>query len=473
MIITRFAPSPTGELHIGSVRTALFSYLFTKNQKGKFLLRIEDTDRERYVEGSAERIKEALKWLGLEWDKKELVQSKRLDIYKKHALKLIKEDKAYICTCSKEKLMADRNEQIQKKQPPKYRGHCRSKNIKIDDVKEGEYVIRMKMPTGGGLIFNDLIKGKIEFDLSLLDDQIILKSDGYPTYHLASVVDDNEMKITNVIRAEEWLSSTPKHLILYEMLGWKPPQFAHLPLILNPDKSKMSKRYAATSVLEYKKTGYLPEALFNFIALLGWHPKDDREIFTKDDLIKEFELNRVQKTGAVFDIKKLDWMNFTYIVNAPIDRLIIALKDVFESELSDLKTVGKLLLISKGRMCKLIEFKEINKFFFDFYSDYKKELLIWKKTPSEIIKINLKNVHKFLEELPESEFNNIDKLKSSVMSSPLIKKQGVGETLWPLRIALSGEKDSQGPFEIMHVLSKKETLERIKKAIKKLTSFNQ
>jgi len=323
MIKTRFAPSPTGELHVGGARTALFSYLFAKNRAGEFLLRIEDTDRERFVEGATERIIDSLKWLGIVADNinQPIVQSKRLDLYRKAAFDLVNAGKAYICTCSKEKLAADRERQKNAGLPPRYEGHCRDAKIDLKTLADGCYTVRMKMPQSGKIIVNDLIRGKVEFDAALQDDQIILKSDGFPTYHLASVIDDFDSKITHVIRSEEWLSSTPKHLILYEMFGWPTPEFAHLSMILGHDHSKLSKRHGATSIIEYKKLGYLSEALVNFMALLGWNPKDEREIFSLTELTGEFSLDNVNKSDAIFDIEKLNYFNSERLKNLPFEKL--------------------------------------------------------------------------------------------------------------------------------------------------------
>lgn len=465
-IVTRFAPSPTGELHIGGARTALFCFLFAKSQGGKFLLRIEDTDRERYIEGSVEHIMEAMDWLGLIPDNRGNVmfQSKRLDIYKKHAVNLVEAGHAYICTCDKEKLERDRQRQTEEKKPPKYEGHCRNKNIKIGDVKDGDFVIRMKMPLSGKIKFNDLIREDVEFDYSLLDDQVILKSDGYPTYHLASVIDDHEMGVTHVIRADEWLASTPKHLLLYQMFGWKAPFFAHLPMILAPDKSKLSKRHGATGVFEFKNQGYLPEAIVNFIALLGWHMKDDKEIMSLKEIQNKFSLDRVQKGAAIFDIKKLDWMNSQYIKEKSGAELFSAIENLYGKEYAGEKDLAlKILDMGKMRMEKLSDFKALRESF-DLVGDYSPDLLKWKKESLENARENLKKCAEILKSLPDHEFNLKD-LEKQLM--PLADSVGRGGVLWPLRAALSGKEKSPGPFEIMHVIGKKETMRRIEIAIKK------
>ena len=316
-IRTRFAPSPTGELHLGGARTALFAYLFARQNKGKFFLRIEDTDLDRLVKGADKRIIESLNWLGIKFDSQPIYQSKRLKIYQKFAKKLVAENKAYWCHCSPEKLAQMRQEQIQNKIAPKYDGCCRDKNLK----EQKGAVVRLKMPAVGEITVNDLIRGEVIFKNELLDDPVLLKSDNYPTYHLANVIDDYQTKISHVIRSEEWLSSTPKHLVLYQAFGWPAPQFAHLPMILGSDKAKLSKRHGATAVLDYKKQGYLPEALINFIAFLGWNPGTEKEIFSLEELIKEFSLERVNESAAIFNLEKLNWLNGYYLRQMQIDEL--------------------------------------------------------------------------------------------------------------------------------------------------------
>ena len=340
MIKTRFAPSPTGLLHIGGLRTALFSYLIAKKNSGKFILRIEDTDQERFVEGGIENIIRSLKWAGIDVDEgvdiegkgergkgKEgvivqkgengpYIQSERLDIYQKHIQKLLDGGHAYYCFCSKERLEELRKAQEVNKQPTLYDGHCRNLTAEELQKKLAEkqtYVVRMKMPKEGTVKFVDLIRCEVEFKNELIDDQVLLKSDGFPTYHLAHIVDDHLMGITHVIRGEEWLPSVPKHLKLYEMFGWELPQFAHIPLLVNEQKQKLSKRHGDVSVEDFINKGYLPEAMVNFIAFLGWNPGGDREIFSLKELEKEFSLEKVGKSAAVFNREKLDWYNAQYI----------------------------------------------------------------------------------------------------------------------------------------------------------------
>ncbi|MEI8060988.1 MAG: glutamate--tRNA ligase [Candidatus Berkelbacteria bacterium] len=459
MIRTRFAPSPTGELHIGGARTALFSYLFAKNQAGEFLLRIEDTDRERFVEGATERIIESLGWLGIVADNagKPMVQSERLDKYRKVAFDLVNEGKAYLCTCTKEKLAEDRERQQKENKPPRYEGHCRDASIDIKTLAEGCYTIRMKMPQSGTIIVDDLIRGRVEFDAALIDDQVILKSDGFPTYHLASVVDDHEMEITHVIRSEEWLSSTPKHVVLYEMLGWSAPEFAHPSMILGPDHSKLSKRHGATSVIDYKNQGYLPKALVNFMALLGWNPKDDREIFSLEELIGEFKLENVNKSGAIFDIEKLNWMNGEYIRVESRKSKVESLKDFGIEELS----AGELELIGRGGFKTL---KEAADYIIQLRKtpEYDSSLLIFKKSDREKTTIGLKAASCQLLAVSLWEQEEIQKTLESIVSE---KNLTNGDVFWPVRVALSGAEKSPSPVELLLALGKEESIKRITKAI--------
>ena len=321
---TRYAPSPTGFLHVGGLRTALYNYLYARQQGGKFLLRIEDTDQTRKVEGAVENLIDVFDWLNIHFDEgphvggpvAPYIQSERLATYRAHLQKLADAGHAYPCFCTTERLDEMRKQQAQRGQVPMYDRRCRhlSKDEVTQRIAAGEpHVWRMAVPDNQTVKISDLIRGDVNFETSTIDDQVLLKSDGYPTYHLANVVDDHLMQISHVIRGEEWLPSTPKHVLLYLFFGWTPPAFAHLPLLLNSDRSKMSKRSGDVAVEEYRKKGFLPEALTNFVALLGWHPRDDREMFSLDELVREFSLERVNKAGAVFDLAKLRWMNAEYI----------------------------------------------------------------------------------------------------------------------------------------------------------------
>ncbi|MCX6812342.1 MAG: glutamate--tRNA ligase [Candidatus Berkelbacteria bacterium] len=474
-IKTRFAPSPTGELHIGAARTALFNYLFAKNQAGEFLLRIEDTDRERFIVGATERIIESLSWLGIVPDNVDepMVQSTRLEKYRAAAETLIKNGDAYVCTCSKEELGAERQNQIAKNLPPKYSGKCREKsqitrgksqtNQKFE-IPNGA-VFRMKMPESGKIVVEDLIRGQVEFDAGLLDDQIIIKSDGFPTYHLASVVDDHEMEITHVLRAEEWLSSTPKHLILYKMFGWTPPKFGHLSMILGPDQAKLSKRHGATSVLEYRDEGYLPAAIDNFIALLGWNPKTEREIFTLPELVREFKIENVNKSAAVFDIEKLNWMNADYIKNQ-ISKIKMTDENSKILEKWGYKKLSndELELIGRGGFRTL---RDVAHFLDDLYEEpeYNAELLIFKKSDFGKTKTGLEKSAEKLSALENWDEENLEKILAEVVSENNLTN---GDVFWPVRVALSGSEKSPSPVELLVALGKEESLERIQKAMSKL-----
>ena len=331
---TRFAPSPTGYLHIGSLRTALFAYLAAKTQNGKFILRIEDTDQKRYVAGAVEKIIEILDWVGLKFDEGPhtggeygpYIQSQRKEIYDEYVKTLLEKGEGYYCFCSPERLEAMRAEQTARKLPPRYDRTCRHLSKAEVDKKlkaGGQAVIRQKMPISGEVIVHDELRGDIKFKAEDLEDHVLIKSDNMPTYHFALVVDDYLMKITDVIRGEEWLPSFPKNILLYRSFGWQPPKFYHLPLTLNKGGGKLSKRQGDVAVEDYKKKGYLPEALINFSALLGWHPANDNEIFSLVDLEKEFKVEDLGTSPAVFDLEKLDYLNGYYIRHKPIDDLTL------------------------------------------------------------------------------------------------------------------------------------------------------
>jgi nondiscriminating glutamyl-tRNA synthetase len=331
----RFAPSPTGFVHIGSLRTALYNYLFAKRMGGEYILRVEDTDRTRLVDGAIENMLEAMAWAGVNHtegvilgENKEVtqvgpygpyIQSERLDIYKDYIQQLLDSGKAYYCFCSKERLDEVREKQKEAGETPKYDGHCR--NLSKEEVEAKlaageEHVIRLKLPENHVIKFTDLVRGETEFNTDELDDQVLIKTDGFPTYHFAVVVDDHMMKITHVIRGEEWISSTPKHVYLYEAFGWEAPTFVHLPNILNKEKKKLSKRHGDVAVEDFKRKGYLPEGLVNYVALVGWSPEDNQELFTMKELEEHFSVERVSKSGGVFDTDKLNWVNQHYIKEA-------------------------------------------------------------------------------------------------------------------------------------------------------------
>jgi len=467
-VITRFAPSPTGDLHIGGLRTALYSYLFAKKHGGKFVLRIEDTDQARYKQGSVDTILQSFKWAGIDYDNPNRIvyQSKRTEIYKKYADELIKNKHAYYCFCTPETLKQMRTEQMEAGEAAKYDRRC----LKLtgqeiqEKIKNNEpYVIRLKIPQGK-TEFTDIIRGEIEIDNKEIDDQILMKSDGFPTYHLANVVDDYEMKITHVIRAEEWLPSTPKHIILYSALSWQVPEFAHVPMVLAPDKSKLSKRHGAVSVLEFKKMGYLPEALVNYLALLGWNPGDEREIFSLEELVKEFDLKKVHSAGAIFDINKLEWMNGHYIREMDIDELVKLCKPYLKNH--DDNYIKKVVALEQDRLKEISDITETTEYFFKD-PEYKTELLKWRKADLADAKEKLKFLIKELKSIPETGWTLTD-LKQLILDSIKANKFQNGNVLWPMRVALTGKDKSPGPFEVAEVLGKDESLKRLGIAVKKL-----
>jgi glutamyl-tRNA synthetase len=327
----RYAPSPTGHPHVGNIRTALFNWLFARHFGGKFIVRIEDTDEARTVPGAVDSILNGLHWLGLDWDEGPQTggsygpyyQSQRLYIYQEAATRLVQQGDAYYCYCSPARLEQMRAEQAKRKEPPRYDRCCREMSAAEQAQKAASGtipVVRFKMPLAGRTTFNDLIRGEVSFDNATLDDYVLLKSDGYPTYHLANVIDDHLMRISHVMRAEEWLSSTPRHQLLYQCFGFEPPLFAHLPMILGTDRSKLSKRHGAVSIKEYAQGGFLPEAMFNFLTLLGWSLDDKTEIIAKADLVKNFSLERISPTAAIFNLEKLKWMNGVYMRKLTVDQ---------------------------------------------------------------------------------------------------------------------------------------------------------
>jgi len=485
-IRTRFAPSPTGYLHVGGLRTALYSYCFAKKNNGKFILRIEDTDQKRYVEGAIESLLRSLYWAGLvpdegvSFDDRQNIiqkgdcggsfkQSERLDIYRRHADELLENGHAYHCFCTEERLEEMRRFQELNKLPTGYDGQCSH----LDPVEAkkrasaGEKnVIRMKMPKEGKTAFNDLVRGDVEFQNALIDDQVLVKADGFPTYHLAVVVDDHYMNVTHIIRGEEWLSSVPKHLQLYKYFGWETPLMAHIPLILNPDKSKLSKRQGDVAVEDYIKKGYLKEAIINFIAFLGWNPGDDRELFTLEELVNEFTLEKVGKSGAVFNLEKLDWFNREYMKKKSIEELADLALPFFgenEQKIFDQEQFVKIIGLEKERVTTLAELPEALKFVFKL-PKYEKDMLVWKKSTSdELVKV-LPALNDYLNTISVQDWT---KEKLEIQIGEWVKEKGysVGSVMWPLRVALSGQEKSPGPFEIADALGKDESLKRVAKAL--------
>ncbi len=470
---TRMAPSPTGKLHIGGLRTALYNYLFARQNGGEFLLRIEDTDRARFVPGATEEVFAMLKWAGLNWDGEPVVQSKRLKIYQQYAQKLVDEGNAYYCFCTPEELAKMRAAQQAKKLPPRYNGRCR--NLSAPEIKNKleshKHVIRFKVPENKAVEFNDLVYGKIKVNSDGLDDQVLIKSDGFPTYHLAVVVDDHEMGITHVLRGEEWLPSTPKHILLYQAFGWPPPLYCHLPNILGQNKKKLSKREGDVSVEDFKNKGYLPEALINYIALLGWNPGTEQEIFSLSELTKQFDIKKLHKAGAIFDNKKLDNINSQYIRQLKSKELVNLCRPYLAETYGDAlqnysdEYIASVINLEQERLKKISDIIASTEIFFASDLEYDAKLLIWKKLSKTIISNNLTIIKQKLTEIKKWEKDNLEK---EILQFIKDKKLTNGEALWPLRVALSGQENSPGPFEIAEILGKAESLRRIQAAIDKL-----
>jgi glutamyl-tRNA synthetase len=468
---TRFAPSPTGYLHIGGLRTALYNYLFAKKHSGTFLLRIEDTDQTRYVEGAVESLIETLKRMGLTYQEGPFLQSQRLEIYHKYADQLLSAGHAYRCFCSKERLEELRKQQEAMKLSTKYDRRCLNltKEEVEDKIKNGESsVIRLRIPDGE-TTFDDAIRGTITIPNSEIDDQVLIKTDGFPTYHLAVVVDDHLMGITHIIRGEEWISAVPKHVIMYQAFGFEMPIFAHLPHVLNPDRSKLSKRQGDVAVEDYLNKGYLPEALNNYVALLGFNPSGDREIYTIEELVEAFDLSRVNKSGAIFDVAKLNWMNAYYIRNIDINVLLELVKPFLGDMVIKTETLEKVLMVERSRATTLADFAPLARMYTTQQS-YNPEALIWKKADKADASKQLEGVITFIQNLELSIFDDSALLESRIKEYIEKGNLQTGNVLWPMRVALSGSEQSASPFEIAWVLGKEETLLRLRNAVEKLNT---
>lgn len=480
----RIAPSPTGPFHFGVARTALFNWLFARQHKGSFIVRIEDTDIERSDTKYEFDILEGLRWLGLDWDEgpseKAGVrakgtfgpyrQSERKKIYRRYLEKLLREKKAYYCYCTKEDLEAERQAMVAQGLPPKYSGHCRE--LQKPPQNRAPEVIRFKTPEIK-VVLKDMIRGTVSFDAGLFGDIVIAKDEESPLYNFAAVVDDHEMQISHVIRGEDHLPNTPKQILIQRALGFKEPAYAHLPLILGQDKKKLSKRYTELSLLMYREKGYMPEAIVNFLVLLGWHPKSDQELFTTDELIDVFEIKRVQKSGAVFNEEKLDWINAQHIRNLGDDeianRLIALAKEngfVTEHIFSDKRVLKKIVKIEKERLKTLRDFFELTSFFFEL-PEYNAELLVWQKESQEKARNVLQKVRAAIQSANTKERFTREDIARALHD--LIEEEGGGAVLWPLRVAVSGRAASPDPLDIMEILGFDESVRRIIIALKKLS----
>jgi glutamyl-tRNA synthetase len=466
----RFAPSPTGYLHVGGLRTALFNYLFARKNKGKFILRIEDTDQKRTIPGAIENLISTLKAVGLEYDEGPdrggefgpYIQTERSEIYRDHAKTLLESGHAYYCFCTEERLEKLREVQKKTKRPTMYDGKCRDlpKNIIEEKLSLGiPYVIRLRYPKEGKIVFDDIVRQKVAMDNSQVDDQILIKSDGLPTYHLASVVDDHLMKISHVIRGEEWLSSVPKHIYLYESFGWEAPIFAHLPLLLNSDRSKLSKRQGDVAVESYLEKGYLTEALLNFIVLLGWHASDDREIYTLQELEEAFSLDRINKAGAIFDTEKLNWMGGYYVRHLSVEYVAEKARPFFEEAGIDIGNNEKYLRViatARDYVSRLSDMVEHSKMFYE-------ELTFSEEDRKLIGEENSQKLYSFwIGELEK-------KTDWSSEDISLLIKQATGELdikgknfYFPIRLALFGSCHGPDIPTLIDILGRDGSIKRLK-----------
>lgn len=466
---TRMAPSPTGDIHIGSLRTALYAYAFAKKNNGKFILRIEDTDQKRLVEGSADRALKIFKDFGLVYDEGPdvggdygpYIQTERLDIYQKYIKELLDKNLAYYCFCTEERLTEMRKIQKAAKKVPKYDRHCL--NLSPAEIQENlkkgiPYVIRMKIPDNETIVFNDLIRGQIKFNTNDIDDQVLIKSNGIPTYHFAVVVDDHLMKISHVIRAEEWISSTPKHILLYRFFGWEVPQIAHLTVLLDPTHSgKMSKRHGSVFAQQFLDDGYLPDAILNFLMLLGWNPGTDQELFTLDEFIKEFSVEHLHKKAAIFDRKKLDYFNGLYIRQKSNEELFPYFRK-FLPVASD-EQIKILIPVLKDRLIKFSDLPDLTKFIFEDIN-YDKELLLKKGTSPELAIEMLTKTKELL-----SDFTN---LVSRIQNLVSTNAWNTGEFFMVFRVAICGSAFTPPVVECLPALGKEGTLRKIDIALQKL-----
>ncbi|MBA7622692.1 Glutamate--tRNA ligase [subsurface metagenome] len=482
----RFAPSPTGYPHVGNIRTALSNWLFARHEGGSFIVRIEDTDVTRKVKGAVEAILDGLRWLGLDWDEGPEVggkygpyfQSQRLELYREAAERLISQGDAYYCYCSPQRLEEMRAEQVRRKQPPGYDRYCRELSAEERQQKEAEGitpVVRFKTPLEGQTRFNDLIWGDVVFEHNTIDDFVLLKSDGYPTYHLANVVDDHAMEISHVIRAEEWISSTPRHLLLYRALGLEPPQFVHHPMILGTDRAKLSKRHGAVSITDYHEQGYLPEAMVNFLALIGWSLDDKTEIMSRQELIDNFSLERISRTAAVFNHDKLSWMNGVYIRSLSpedfVQRSLPFLDKGLPPEVKrplDIEYVRQIMPLVQERAKTLAEVPKLVEFFFVDELDYKEHPPIGKNMSQESTIKALEAGQKNLRQLEAFDEESLE-----AVLRPLAEELGLktGQLFGILRVAVTGRTAAPPLFQTMAVLGKEQCLRRIKSALDRLFVF--
>lgn len=481
----RYAPSPTGIPHVGNIRTALFNWLFARSQGGSFIVRIEDTDQARLVPGATQAIMESLRWLGIDWDEGPIgegmesrggsgpyFQSLRKDLYRDAARQMIERGHAYTCYCTPERLDEVRKQQQERKLPPKYDLHCR--NLPEDERRRLEdanvpRVVRFAVPPSGSTSFNDLIRGEITFENANLDDFVLLKSDGFPTYHLANIVDDHLMKISHVMRADEWVSSTPKHVLLYRAMGWQPPLFAHLPMILGPDRSKLSKRHGATSLLEYRDQGFLPEAMMNFLALLGWSLDDHTEIISREELTRHFSIDRIGKTAAIFNREKLEWMNGMYIRSMPAEEVARRMLPFLERDLPRAirrpiagDYLARIVPLIHDRLKLLSEAAPLTDFFFADALVYDPALIVQKGMDRAG---SLRALESADAALQQGVAWDAPTLENTIR--PMAEALGLktGQLFGTLRVAVTGRAVAPPLFETMAVLGRDRCLRRVGSAI--------
>ncbi len=460
----RFAPSPTGHLHIGGVRTALFNWLFARHEKGVFILRIEDTDRERSTPEAIQAILDGLKWVGLDWDEGPIYQSARLALYKEHAERLMAEGKAYFCYCTEEELEARRTEALARKELPKYDGRCRRRS---GPVPSGiSPAVRFMAPQTGQTTVDDLVKGQVTFDNAQLDDLIILRSNGLPTYNFGAVVDDAVMRITHVIRGDDHLNNTPRQILLYRALGYDPPQFGHLPMILGPDKVKLSKRHGATSVLEYQEAGFLPEALVNYLVRLGWS-YGDQEVFAVPEMIEKFTLDRINKAPAAFDPEKLLWLNSHYLKHADVKRVADLLVPFLRRQgllaahgQPDQTWLERLVKAFRERSRTLLEMAQHAAPYCQDSIAVNPEAAT--KFLTGALKPAFTKLITALDQVPSFEHDELERAFKSVIAETGLS---MGKLAQPVRVALTGRTASPGIFEVMMLLGRQRTVARLKKAI--------
>ncbi len=459
----RFAPSPTGFLHIGGVRTALFNWLFARQQNGVFLLRIEDTDQDRSTDESIQAILDGMRWVKLDWDEGPFRQTERMDLYRSHAMRLFEQGHAYWCVCTPEELEARRKEAEAKGGSPRYDGRCRNLGL---SKPTGDAALRFKAPQDGQTVVDDLIKGRVVFDNQILDDVIILRSNGFPTYNFSVVVDDALMGITHVVRGDDHLTNTPRQIPIFQALGFPLPRFGHLPMILGSDKTRLSKRHGATSIMAYKEMGYLPEAMVNYLVRLGWS-HGDQELFSREELIEKFSWKNVQTSPAVFNPDKLLWLNAEYLKTSPPEQVAEALVPLLEqTELKDevravsTEWLAQLVVLVKERTKTLVEMVHwVRPYFGDavsFDEDAAKKFLTSAQAP-----LLIKLVERF-EACP-----GFSKHEWEEAFKKLVEQEGIkmGQLAQPVRVALTGRTASPGLFEVMEVLGRERTLIRLRKGI--------